>query len=108
MGDKWVDLRVDDAPEPIAELKRLYFEVHQYYFGDTASLVPIDAKLSQEIQSDLARLGYLKTPPSPAWDAAAQQALFDWMGWENLETRQHKGPQIDELVLKHLRRQSAR
>jgi uncharacterized Ntn-hydrolase superfamily protein len=108
VGDKWVDLRVDDSPEPIAELKRLYFEVHQYYFGETVHRVPIDARLSQEIQADLSRLGYLKTPPAPAWDAQAQQALFDWMGWENLETRQQKGAQIDELVLKHLRRQAAR
>lgn len=107
VGDKWVDLRVDDAKEPIGELKRLYFDVHQYYFGITTNKVPIDAALSKEIQTDLARLGYLKTPVSASWDAAAQRALFDWQGWENLEGRELKTPEIDELVLKHLRRQAA-
>jgi len=100
-GGRPVDLRVDDARDPVAELKRLYFEVHQYYFGETASLQPIDDALSREIQSHLQALGFLKQR-SPSWSAAAQQALSSWLEWENLGARDHRGS-IDAQVLKHLR-----
>ena len=107
MGDKWIDLRVDDSPAPLVELRRLYQDVHQYYFGETTKAVPIDAALSRELQRGLAKLTFLKTPPAESWDAAAHQALIDWQGWENLEGRELKGVQIDELVLQHMRKQLA-
>jgi len=104
IGDKWVDLRVDDSPEPIAELKRLYFDVHQYYFGEPARLLPIDAALAGELRVALRKLGHLKSAPTGPWDAESKRALFDWQGWENLEGRQREGAEIDALVLEHLRR----
>lgn len=105
VGDVWVDLRVDDNPRPIAELRRLYENVHQYYFGETKQVVPIDAKLARELQSDLAKLGFYKGAPTGTFDAATRQALVDWQGWENLEGRERKGAEIDALVLEHLRKQ---
>jgi uncharacterized Ntn-hydrolase superfamily protein len=103
-GDTLVDLRVDDAPRPIAELRRLYQEVHQYYFGETREVVKVDAALAREIQQALARLGFYKGPATGAFDEATRQALVDWQGWENLETRERKGAEVDALVLAHLRR----
>ena len=99
------DLRVDDAPAPIAELRRLYADVHQYYFGDTTELVKVDAALVKELQSSLALLGFYKGPASGRYDAATRLALEDWMGWENLEGRIKPGEVVDALVLRHLRRQ---
>ena len=85
-GDVWVDLRVDDHPKPIAELERLYRDVHQYYFGETKEALPLDAARAAEVRGLLARTGFLAgAPPSGAWDPASQQALEDFMGWENLE-----------------------
>ncbi len=105
--DTWVDLRVDDSPAPIAELRRLYVEVHQYYFGDTTELVTIDAALARELQSSLGLLGFYKGPASGAYDAATRLAMEDWMGWENLEGRIKPDQVVDALVLRHLRRQVA-
>jgi uncharacterized Ntn-hydrolase superfamily protein len=102
--DTWIDLRVDDSPAPLVELRRLYGEVHQYYFGDTTELVKIDGKLARELQAGLATLGHYKGEPTGTFDAATRQALEDWMGWENLEGRIRKGDEIDGLVLRHLRR----
>lgn len=104
VGDVWVDLRVDDAPRPIAELRRLYQDVHQYYFGEPKQLVPIDAKLARELQADLAALGFYKGPRTGAFDAATRQALVDFQGWENLEGRVREGNEIDAVVLAHLRK----
>lgn len=106
-SDKWIDLRVDDAPAPIAELRRLYFDVHQYYFGETRKSVAIDAALAKEVQDGLAKLGYYKGAKTGTFDAATRQALLDWQGWENLENRERPGAEVDELVLAHLRKQVA-
>lgn len=104
VGDVWVDLRVDDAKDPIAELHRLYRDVHQYYFGETKEVVRIDAPLAREIQAALARLGFYRGPRTGAFDAPTRQALVDFQGWENLEGRIRPGEEIDGLVLAHLRR----
>src|SRR5512133_2682786 len=103
-GDVWIDLRVDDHPRPIAELTRLYRDVHQYYFGETREAVPITPALARELRGALARLGYLRAPPAGGWDAASQQALEDFQGWENLEGRTRKDGTVDAVVLAHLRR----
>ncbi len=105
--DTWIDLRVDDAPAPITELRRLYSEVHQYYFGDTTELVEVDGALAKELQSSLTLLGFYKGPASGRYDAVTRLALDDWMGWENLEGRIKPGEVVDGLVLRHLRRQVA-
>lgn len=109
-GDVWVDLRVDDHPQPIAELTRLYRDVHQFYFGETVRAVRLDAKVAREVQAALARLGFLKAPaaPSGSWDAASQQALEDFQGWENLEGRTRRDGTVDEVVLTHLRKVASR
>jgi uncharacterized Ntn-hydrolase superfamily protein len=103
--DTWIDLRVDDATAPIVELRRLYADVHQYYFGDTTELVKVDAALATELQASLASLGFYKGPASGQYDPATRLAMEDWMGWENLEGRIKPGDVVDALVLRHLRRQ---
>jgi uncharacterized Ntn-hydrolase superfamily protein len=105
--DTWIDLRVDDARAPLVELRRLYEQVHQYYFGQTTEVVKVDAGLARELQDGLRALGHYKAEPTGAFDAATRQALEDWMGWENLEGRILKGDEVDGLVLRHLRRQVA-
>jgi uncharacterized Ntn-hydrolase superfamily protein len=107
-GDVWVDLRVDDHPRPIEELTRLYRDVHQYYFGETERALPLSPELAREAQTALGRLGFLKARATGRWDAASQQALEDFQGWENLEGRIRRDGTIDALVLRHLRRLSAK
>lgn len=107
-GDVWIDLRVDDHARPIAELRRLYADVHQYYFGETRERLPLDAKRAAEVRAALARAGFYRGGQGAGpWDAASQQALEDFMGWENLEGRIRRDGSIDTLVLAHLRRVAA-
>jgi uncharacterized Ntn-hydrolase superfamily protein len=96
--DVFVDLRVDDSPEPIPELLRLV-GLHNLYFNkpDPKTLLPIDAALTREISSALDRLGY-----DPEKDF--RDALARWIGTENFEERDVPG-KIDPLVLDHLRKQ---
>jgi uncharacterized Ntn-hydrolase superfamily protein len=91
-----IDLRVDDHPNPIEELQRLY-AIHDLLFGSTpeAELLPLE-QVEGEVTERLALLGYTGT---------AHAALEQWADIENLEERLHDG-RIDPVVLRLLRRQS--
>lgn len=94
-SDIVVDLRVDDHPDPCAELARL-LDIHTLLFGkpDPATLLPLRDAVADEVRALLAARGHT------ASDLDA--ALSDWAGIENLEERMVPG-HIDPLVLTHLR-----
>ncbi len=95
LGDVVVDLRSDDAPEPIDELIRM-LDLHDLYFGRTpeADLLALDGDVLAELQRRLAWAGYRT--------GDVERDLYDWMGRENFEERWHEG-RLDPVVLAHLR-----
>jgi uncharacterized Ntn-hydrolase superfamily protein len=99
--DVAVDLRVDDDPEPVAELVRLV-ELHDLYFcrPDPATLLDLDGPLEQEVTAALTALDY--APETEGFEPAFER----WVGTENFEERYVAG-KIDPRVLEHLRRQAA-
>ena len=103
-GDRWVDLRVDDHPDPVVELRRL-LGVHHLYFGrtDRSRVHKIDAALAEELQRMLVRRGFYRGEVNGKYDAATRKALEDYMGWENLEERIQKDDTLDDVVLRYIR-----
>jgi uncharacterized Ntn-hydrolase superfamily protein len=103
-SDRWVDLRVDDHPEPVKELRRL-LGVHQLYFGptDPSRLHRIDAALARELQAMLSARGFYRGEAHGRYDAATRKALADYLGWENLEERMQKDDTLDDVVLRYIR-----
>ena len=93
LSDTLVDLRVDDHPAPVDELRRL-FGLHGQLFGKTARgrWLKVDDELRAEIDERLAKLGH--------------ERLEDWAGIANLEERVDGDAEIDPVVLAELRRQS--
>jgi uncharacterized Ntn-hydrolase superfamily protein len=98
LSDTLVDLRVDDHPRPLEELRRLY-SIHQALFGRTPrdEWLPVDAELAAELRERLRRLGY---------EGELTDALRRWSGNENLEERVDGVEHLDPVVLEALRRQS--
>jgi uncharacterized Ntn-hydrolase superfamily protein len=96
LSDVLLDLRVDDHPRPLEELRRLY-ALHDLLFGKTPEeeWVPVDDALAAELRERLARLG---------WEGELEEALFHWAGRENLEERLAGADRIDPVVLAELRR----
>jgi uncharacterized Ntn-hydrolase superfamily protein len=90
LSDVVVDLRVDDHPRPIDELRRLY-ELHFRLFGVTPreDWLKLDGALQTEVAERLARLGY--------------DSLATWASVENLEERVDGTDEIDPVVLEALR-----
>jgi uncharacterized Ntn-hydrolase superfamily protein len=97
MDDVLVDLRVDDHPEPVAELKRLY-GMHQLLFGKTPTdeWLTVDEALAEELRARLTALGYT--------DPSLEKSFNEWAGTANLEDRVNGVDRIDPVVLTELRK----
>lgn len=102
-NDRYIDLRADDHPAPIDELKRL-LDLHHLYLNrsNPEDLIAIDEPIAREIQTVLAKHGY-PVSVSGIWDEPSQMAFREFGGVENLEERLQEGPFIDKVVLKFLR-----
>jgi uncharacterized Ntn-hydrolase superfamily protein len=100
-SDRYIDLRVDDHPEPIQELKRL-LGLWRLYMEKPRSLLKLEGALEQEVCDHLQRLGYLG-PDIPFADAWRR-----FVGTENLEERDVQEGSIDPVILDWLRRADAK
>lgn len=103
--DRYIDLRVDDHPDPIKELTRL-LQLHRFYLTRPAAedLIPIDKALAGELQDTLRELGYYSGPNTNSYDEVTREALFAYGGIENLEERLVEDARIDKQVLDFIRR----
>jgi uncharacterized Ntn-hydrolase superfamily protein len=102
--DRYIDLRVDDHPEPITELARL-LKLHRFYLTRPggADLLPIDGAIAGELQDALRELGYYSGPTTGSYDQVTREALFAYGGVENLEERLVEDARIDKQVLEFIR-----
>src|ERR671922_198199 len=98
LWDVVFDLRVDDHPRPLEDLRRLH-GLHVQLFGETPrdEWLPVGAELAAELRDRLARVGF---------EDELEKALPAWAGQENLEERVDGVDAIDPVVLEELRRQS--
>lgn len=87
------DLRVDDHPDPVAELTRL-LDLHELYFGLPGEPIPLTGPLAEEVRRRLAEQGRTHQD--------LRAALTDWAGEVNLEGRLLPDG-IDARVLQMLR-----
>ncbi len=113
-NDRFIDIRVYDAPDPIAELARL-LTLHKLHFfpSEPGDLLPIDAGVVRQLEPIL-----LKEPVNqPAkWLSAPQgkanevflAALRDFMYWENYDVRVRMDGRIDRVVLEDILRKRGR
>ena len=101
--DVAVDLRVDDHPAPVTELARL-LDLHKLLFPrpEDLSFIPVDDALAQELRRLLAALGH-EVETAGGYDADLRDALFAFVGTENLEERWTDEAAIEQKVLEHLR-----
>jgi uncharacterized Ntn-hydrolase superfamily protein len=107
-NDRYLDLRVDDHPDPVTELDRV-LRLWQLYFEKAlaSELIPIDTALAAELRRGLRKLGY--DPGSDGdWDARAQAAFEAFAGRENLEERVRTDGQTDRRVIEYFRARVSR
>ncbi len=101
--DRYLDLRVDDDPQPIRKLQQLVSS-HHLFFGevDPDNVVPL-AEVAADLQAVLTRTGHYQGKQTGQFDAATRQALWALVGEENLEDRwDGTGDVIDRVVVEFL------
>ncbi len=104
-NDCYLGLRVDDDPDPIAQLARLV-TIHHLYFAppDPSDLIPL-ADVAGELQLLLRKTGHYHGPLTGVFDPSTRAALRALAGIENLEERwDSAGDVIDRQVVAFLRR----
>ena len=104
-NDRFVDIRVYDAPDPIAELERL-LALHKLHFfpSEPADLLTIGPAIVAQLQPILLRepggqsekwLSQKQATATPAF----LEALKNFMYWENYDVRVRMDGKIDRVVL---------
>jgi uncharacterized Ntn-hydrolase superfamily protein len=104
-NDRYLDLRVDDHPTPIARLREL-LQMHHLFFGtvDPADLIPL-SDVAADMQTLLRKIGNYDGPISGTFDDATRSALRDLVGQENLEERwDGSGDTIDKITVEYLQK----
>jgi uncharacterized Ntn-hydrolase superfamily protein len=92
LSDRYVDLRVDDHPKPIEELKRVFriYDLTLLSRDLAKDVVSIDEKVSAKLQEMLSKLGYYKGAVSGNYDDRTRGALERFMHLNNLENKIRK------------------
>jgi uncharacterized Ntn-hydrolase superfamily protein len=107
-NDRFVDIRVYDAPDPIAELERL-LALHKLHFfpSEAADLVPIGPAIVAQLEPILLRepvgqpekwLSKKQGSATPAF----LDGLKNFMYWENYDVRVRMDGKIDRVVLEDI------
>ncbi|MEO8138988.1 MAG: DUF1028 domain-containing protein [Gemmatimonadota bacterium] len=104
-NDRFIDIRVYDAPDPIAELERL-LSLHKLHFfpSEPRDLTPITPELVRQLEPILLSEPagqpekWLKAPQGKVNDTFLA-ALRDFMYWENYDVRVRMDGKIDRVVL---------
>lgn len=106
--DRWVDIRVDDHPAPIEELKRVFrlYDLTMLSREDPATLLPIEGELAASLQHDLAVLGFYSGRLTGTWDEASRAAFVKYIGENNFENKLREDNKVWPSVLRHLNEQA--
>jgi uncharacterized Ntn-hydrolase superfamily protein len=107
-NDRFVDIRVYDATDPIAELERL-LQLHKLHFfpSQPTDLVPISPAIVSQLEPILLRepvgqpekwLSQKQGRATPAF----LEALKNFMYWENYDVRVRMDGKIDRVVLEDI------
>lgn len=99
-NDRFIDLRVDDHPRPIAELQRI-LALHKLYLfpPDPADILPIDEAIARDLQTLLTITGDYSGAITGSYDEVTRSAFRSFTGRENLEERWFEDAHIDRVVL---------
>ncbi len=102
-NDRYVDIRVDDHPNPIDELSRV-LKLHRLYFERTRpeDVLALEGETLREVKDLLRTAGYQPGPGSD-YDAATKQALKAYFLTENFDERWTEEPVMDAKVLDYMR-----
>ncbi|HIE24452.1 MAG TPA: DUF1028 domain-containing protein [Anaerolineales bacterium] len=86
--DRWIDYRVDNALDPVAELGEL-LELHELYMGKSpeSERIKLEGTVLKDLQKIMAKLGYYQPKVDGIYNKTTQESLNSFLGNENFENR---------------------
>jgi uncharacterized Ntn-hydrolase superfamily protein len=107
--DRWVDVRVDDHPHPIEELKRIFrlYDLSMLTREDPRTLVTIAGEVASGLQHDLSVLGYYSGRLTGRWDEASRAAFVRFLGEHNFENKDRNDGKVWPSVLAYLKERAS-
>jgi uncharacterized Ntn-hydrolase superfamily protein len=102
-NDRYVDLRVDDHADPIAELARLFSIWDDTMLVRNDPLLDATADLVADLQRRLAHVGRYAGEATGELDAATREALAGWAGEFNLEGRLRDDDRLSQTLVREIR-----
>ena len=102
-NDRYIDLRVDDHPDPIKELIRIY-QLQQLYFAPSKPerITKIEGEIKTQLLTHLKRLSYLSSESQNNDEIV--KALTAYIHTENFEMREQSSGFIDLEVLEFMKK----
>jgi uncharacterized Ntn-hydrolase superfamily protein len=101
-NDRFLDLRVDDHPEPIEELSRLLRLHVLYYPRPDEPILELEGDTARELASGLRKLGYLQGGDGATDIPALREALHRFSMTENLEERIREDGRVYQAVVEYV------
>ncbi len=106
LTDKFIDLRVDDHPEPIIRLAEL-LELFDLYFSERdVEMLELKGELLEEVQRLLQEMGYYQGDISGEYSSEFTESLLNFYHQENFEERVPDGQKIPGDILNYLRKRA--
>ena len=102
-NDRYVDIRVDDHPDPINELRRILTLWRlQFFKTKPGNTVLIKGEVKKFILGILTKEGYYSGAADEEWNQTMQKAFTAYSLTENFEEREVEEGYIDREVLEYL------
>ena len=102
-NDRYIDLRVDDHPDAVTEMVRLFAVWDDTMLVRNDPLLAASAELVADVQRRLSALGRFHGEPSGVLDQATREGLEDFAGTYNLEGRLREDDQLSQLLVREIR-----
>jgi uncharacterized Ntn-hydrolase superfamily protein len=90
--DRYIDIRVDEHPEPIKELKRV-FEIYDMSLlkrDDPEDIVKLEGDNLRLVKKLLQNDGFFKGVIDDNYDNTTRKALREWLGTNNFEVKERE------------------
>ncbi|MCP4761925.1 MAG: DUF1028 domain-containing protein [archaeon] len=108
--DRLIDIRVDEHPEPIKELHRIFkiYDMTLLNREDPTELLTIEGEIAQNVKDTLFQLGYLEENPknsSEIWNELYNIALENWIGINNFENKWNDDGKIWNSIYQYMQKE---
>ncbi len=103
--DRYIDIRVDESPQPIAELRRIFrvYDLTLLEREDPQNVVKLAGEVASEVKGLLVRAGFYKGPTDSKWGPEEMEALRNYFNINNFENKWREDGLLWRSIFEYMR-----